>query len=118
MARKTFIKIRRGILESKHRIKLGAAWQLYFYMLDLVNWETGMIFGWKDKDAACDLEMPVATLRDQRRRLEDELYISTTIKKYGLEVSFEPVEREISSLLSKINYMEDVVNFIKLGVKA
>ena len=40
------------------------------------------------------------------------------IKKYGLEVSFEPVEREISSLLSKINYMEDVVNFIKLGVKA
>ena len=86
MARKTFIKIRRGILEPKHRIKLGAAWQLYFYMLDLVNWETGMIFGWKDKDAACDLEMPIATLRDQRRRLEDELYISTTIKKYGLEI--------------------------------
>ena len=40
------------------------------------------------------------------------------IKKYELEVSFERVESEIANLLSKINYMEDVVNFIKLGVKA
>ena len=87
MAKKTWIKVKRGILEPKHRRKLGAAWFLYFYMLDLTNWEDGVIYDWKDKDVAADLEMPINTLRDHRRKLEDEQYIQTRIKKYGLEIT-------------------------------
>ena len=87
MAKKTWIKVRRGILDPKHRIKLGAAWCLYLYMLDRVNWDTGIIYEWKDQDAADDLEMPLPTLRHQRRHLENELYIATDIKRYGLEIT-------------------------------
>jgi len=87
MAKKTWIKVKRGILEPKHRRKLGQAWYLYLYMLDLTNWEDGIIYDWKDKDVAADMEIPINTLRDHRRKLEDELYIKTKIKKYGLEIT-------------------------------
>jgi hypothetical protein len=56
-------------------------------MLDLTNWEDGVIYDWKDKDVACELEIPLATLRDHRRKLEDNLYIKTTIKRYGLQIA-------------------------------
>ena len=84
--KKTWIKVKRGLLEPKHRRQLGAAWFLYLYMLDMTNWKDGIVYDWKDGDAAADLEMPVATLRDHRRKLEDNLYISTKIKQYGLEI--------------------------------
>ena len=87
MARKTWIKLKRGILDPKHRRRLGQAWYLFFYMLDLVDWDTGVIYDWKDGDVASDLDIPVATLRDHRRKLEDNLYISTRIKQYGLEIT-------------------------------
>ena len=87
MAKKTWIKIKRGILEPKHRRKLGAAWFLYFYMLDKTNWDDGVIYDWKDDAASQELEIPLATLRDHRRKLEDELYIQTTQKQYCLEIA-------------------------------
>ena len=87
MAKKTWIKIKRGLLEPKHRRKLGSAWFLYFYMLDKTNWDDGIIYDWKDDSAAQDMDIPVATLRDHRRKLEDELYIKTTQKQYCLEIA-------------------------------
>ena len=85
--KRTWIKIKRGILEPKHRRQLGAAWFLYFYMLDITDWKDGVIYDWKDGDVAADLEIPVTTLRDHRRKLEDSLYIRTKIKQYGLEIT-------------------------------
>jgi hypothetical protein len=41
--RKTWIKVKRGILEPKHIEKLGVAWYLYFYILDNADWDTGTI---------------------------------------------------------------------------
>lgn len=87
MGKKTWIKVKRGILEPKHRRKLGGAWFIYFYMLDKTNWEDGKIYDWKDESVAEELEMPVETLRNQRRKLEDELYIKTTQKQYSLEIT-------------------------------
>jgi hypothetical protein len=85
--KKTWIKIKRGILEPKHRRKLGAAWFLFFYMLDKTNWEDGIIYDWKDEAAADELEIPLSTLRDHRRKLENNLYIATTQKQYTLEIA-------------------------------
>jgi len=103
MAKKTWIKVKRGILEPKHRRQLGAAWYLYFYMLDLTNWEDGVIYDWKDADVAADLDIPVSTLRDHRRKLEDELYIKTLIKQYGLEIT-------INNWTNPREYSGDVYN--------
>ena len=86
MAKKTWIKVKRGILEPKHRRKLGSSWFLYFYMLDKTNLEDGTIHEWRDEAAAEELDIPLITLRGQRRKLEDEQYIQTTQKQYCLEI--------------------------------
>jgi len=86
LAKKTFIKVKRGILEPKHRLKLGESWFLFFYMLDSVNWEDGTIHEWRDSDAADELEINLSTIRAQRRRLENEGYISTFQKQHYLEI--------------------------------
>lgn len=74
--KRTYIKIKRGILEKKHYDKLGNAWRMYFYMLDLVNWESGTINDWKDKYAADELDLPLGLVREHRERLEREGYIT------------------------------------------
>lgn len=86
MSKKTFIKVKRGILEPKHRLKLGESWFLFFYMLDSVNWEDGTIREWRDSDASDELEINLSTIRAQRRRLENEGYISTLQKQHYLEI--------------------------------
>ena len=76
MARKTWIKVKRGLItDPKHRLSLGTNVWLYLYMLDIADWDTGKIVDWHDKAAADELEMPLTTIRYQRRKLEPE-YIS------------------------------------------
>ena len=84
--KRTFIRVKRGILEPKHRHNLGVAVFLYLYMLDKVTWEDGIIHEWIDQAAADELEMPLTTVRKQRRLLEDKLYICTTQHKRYLEI--------------------------------
>ena len=76
MAKKTWIKLKRGITEPKHRTRLGIRVWLYLEILDQVNWDTGRIEEWKDKDVAEDIEMPWRTLQDQRQQLEKDGYIT------------------------------------------
>jgi hypothetical protein len=76
--KKTFIRVKRGILEPKHHRKMGMAIFLYLYMLDNANWEDGIIHEWTDKAAADDLEFPLRTIRDYRRILENGKYIKTS----------------------------------------
>lgn len=73
--RKTWIKVKRGILEQKHIDKLGQAWYLYFYILDQADWESGKITGWKDEYAADDLGKPIGLIREHRKKLAIEKYI-------------------------------------------
>lgn len=84
--KKIYIPVWCGILEAKHRDKLGPAWYLFFYMLNRANWRTGEIVQWIDRDAAEELEAPITTIREHRRRLEDELYIRTDQKQYYLSI--------------------------------
>lgn len=75
--RKTWVKLKRGLLiDPKHRLALGNRIWLYMYMLDIADWDTGKIIEWRDKDAADELHMPLVTVRNQRREIEEAGYIS------------------------------------------
>lgn len=74
--KKTFIKVRRGILEPKHIIALGSTWYLYLYILDQAEWDSGKINNWKDKFAADDLGRPLSQIRLHRQHLQDTGYIN------------------------------------------
>ena len=77
MAKKTWVKVKRGLLtDPKHRMALGNRIWLYLYMLDVADWDSGKVIHWIDRAAADDLQMPISTVRTQRRQLEDEGYIS------------------------------------------
>jgi len=74
--KKTWIKIKRGLLEPKHRDRLGIRIWLYFYILDQADWDTGKVLEWRDADASDDLDMPKRTIRQQRQQLEEDGYIT------------------------------------------
>lgn len=74
--KKTWIKIKRGLLTPEHRNKMGVRIWLYMHMIDRVDWETGVIYEWRDKDEAEDMGMPWRTLQDQRQQLEADGYIT------------------------------------------
>jgi len=77
MARKTWIKLKRGLLAPKHREAIGIRVWLYLFILDRANWEEGAVLTWRDQDASEELEMPIDTVRQQRRQLEVAGYIRT-----------------------------------------
>ena len=82
MAKKTFIKLRRGILDAKHIDALGAAWYLFIYILDQADWDSGKIIGWKDQYAADELGVSISQIRYHRQHLEKKEYIICDKRQY------------------------------------
>jgi hypothetical protein len=77
MAKKHWIYIKRGLSEDpKHRAAMGECVWLYLHIIDRADWEKGITYDWKDEAEAADMGMPVRTLREQRRKLDDLWYIS------------------------------------------
>lgn len=75
--KKLWVAVKRGfILDPKHRAAMGECVYLYLYILDMANWDDGVLSDWKDEAAASDMSMPVRTLREQRRKLEAAGYIT------------------------------------------
>lgn len=103
MAKKTWIKVKRGILKPKHRKALGIRVWLYMHMLDIVDWESGIINKWRDKDAAEDLDMPWRTVQDQRQHLETDGYITC-------EQSFQCLRITIHKWVNPRKYSGEVLN--------
>ena len=87
MARKTWFKVKRGILDPKHIDRLGNAWYLYFYILDNADWETGTIPEWKDIYAADDLGKPLGMIREHRKQLVDGKYIRCDKQQYSQKIT-------------------------------
>ena len=86
--KKLWISIKRGLIrDPKHRVAMGECVWLFQYMIDVADWDTGKIFGWKDEAAADDMQMPIRTLREQRRKLESLDYIICTQKQYDQEIA-------------------------------
>lgn len=85
--KKTWIKLKRGLLEPKHRLALGPRIWLYFHILDRANWKQGTVLEWKDKGEAESLEMDINTLRKQRQRLEKDGYITCKKQQHSLKIT-------------------------------
>jgi uncharacterized protein Usg len=86
MQKKTFIKVRRGILDAKHVQTLGVRFAYYLQLLDLANWETGKVLFYRDQDIADKFEMNIRTIRDWRTTLQSDGYITCVQKKHHQEI--------------------------------
>jgi hypothetical protein len=83
-----WITIKRGLIrDPKHRQAMGECVWLFEYMLDIADWDTGIVHDWKDEAAAEDMAMPIRTLREQRRKLEDLNYVTASKKQYTQDIA-------------------------------
>ena len=74
--KKTWIKVKRGLLKPEHRERMGRRIWLYLYMLDITDWESGTIKGWTDKQHAKGFGMPWRTVQKHRQELATLGYIN------------------------------------------
>ena len=81
MTKKTWIKLKHGLLEPKHREQMGSAIWLYMYILDICDWDTGCVEGWTDEKAAKDLDFNIQSIRYNRRKLNEAGYIGCLQKR-------------------------------------
>lgn len=86
--KKAWISVKCGLSrDPKHRRQMGKSIWTFLHMLDLADWETGIVYDWKDENAAEDMGIDVRVLREDRRKLDDEGYISCKQKQYGQEIT-------------------------------
>src|SRR3972149_6988339 len=87
MTKKHWIMIKRGLSEDpKHRERMGDLLWLYLHILDRTDWETGIVYGWRDAEEAIDMKMQPRTLRDQRQRLQNLGYITCKQERRGQRI--------------------------------
>ena len=81
--KKQWISVKCGLSrDPKHRQAMGSSVWLFLHILDIASWEDGIAHEWKDEAAAEDMGMPVRTLREHRRQLEELGYITCVQKQY------------------------------------
>lgn len=86
--KKQWISVKCGLSrDPKHRRQMGKAIWTYLHMLDLADWETGIVYDWKDENAAEDMGIDIRVLREDRRKLDDEGYITCRQKQYGQDIT-------------------------------
>lgn len=104
MAKKHWIYIKRGLSEdAKHRAAMGECIWLYMHIIDRADWETGIAYGWKDEQEAADMSMPVRTLREQRRKLDELDYITCNQNRHDQDIV-------IKRWIDPRNYSGDLLN--------
>lgn len=65
---------------------MGSAIYLYLHMLDRANWDDGVYYEWIDASVANELEMPMNTVRDYRKQLEAEGYITCKQRQHSQDI--------------------------------
>jgi hypothetical protein len=87
MSKKNWIYLKRGLSEDiKHRNAIGECIWLFIHIIDYADWETGIVYDWKDDLVSSEMTMPVTTLRKQRRKLEEQGYIAIQQKQHSLNI--------------------------------
>jgi hypothetical protein len=77
MSKKQWIKFKRGLFKDpKHRKAMGEAIWLYGDLIDVADWTTGKVDGFKDQEWADEMDISKAWVRKHRRKLEKAGYIS------------------------------------------
>lgn len=85
--KKQWISVKCGLSrDPKHRRQMGKSVWTFLHMLDLADWETGIVYDWKDENAAEDMGIDIRVLREDRRKLDDEGYITCKQKQYGQDI--------------------------------
>jgi len=86
--KRNWIKVRNGLLDPKHIKAMGfCPLFLYLYMLDGADWDTGMIIGWVDGDAAEVLGVETWQVKKFRNRLKREKYIQCQRSYHGQNIT-------------------------------
>ncbi len=86
--KKQWISVKCGLSrDPKHRRQMGKAVWTFLHMLDLADWDTGIVYDWKDENAAEDMGIDIRVLREDRRKLEAEDYISCRQKQYSQDIT-------------------------------
>lgn len=85
--KKQWISIKCGLSrDPKHRRAMANSIWLFMHMLDLADWNTGVIEDWRDEAEAEEMGMELRTLREQRRELNELSYITCTQKQRGQRI--------------------------------
>ncbi len=85
--KKQWISVKCGLSRDlKHRQAMGESIWLFLHILDIASWDDGIAHDWKDEAAAEDMGMPVRTLREHRRKLDELGYISCNQKQYTQDI--------------------------------
>jgi hypothetical protein len=85
--KKQWISIKCGLSrDPKHRRAMANSIWLFMHMLDLADWETGTIELWRDEAEAEEMGMELRTLREQRRELDKQGYITCIQKQHGQKI--------------------------------
>jgi hypothetical protein len=85
--KKQWISVKCGLSrDPKHRQSMGESIWLFLHILDIASWEDGIVHDWKDEAEAEEMGMPVRTLRDHRRRLDELGYIDCKQKQYAQDI--------------------------------
>lgn len=85
--KKQWISVKCGLSrDPKHRQAMGESVWLFLHMLDTASWEDGICHNWKDEAAAEEMGMPVRTLREHRRKLDEIGYITCRQKQYTQDI--------------------------------
>lgn len=85
--KKQWISVKCGLSrDPKHRQAMGESIWLFLHILDVASWEDGIAHDWKDEAEAEEMGMPVRTLREHRRRLDELGYIDCKQKQYTQDI--------------------------------
>ena len=79
--------MKRGLsIDPKHRETMGMCVWLFMLIVDSADWETGIMYDWKDADIAGEMSLNPRTVRDWRQKLDKAGYISCIQKQHNLEI--------------------------------
>ena len=85
--KKQWISVKCGLSrDPKHRQAMGESVWLFLHILDTASWDDGICHDWKDEAEAEEMGMPVRTLREHRRKLDELGYITCNQKQYTQDV--------------------------------
>lgn len=85
--KKKWISVKCGLSrDPKHRQAMGESIWLFLHLLDVADWESGIVREWKDEAGAEEMSMQVRTLREHRRKLDELGYITCQQKQYGQDI--------------------------------
>jgi hypothetical protein len=85
--KKQWISVKCGLSrDPKHRQAMGESIWLFLHILDCASWDDGIVHDWKDEAEAEEMGMPVRTLREHRRKLDELGYIDCKQKQYTQDI--------------------------------